>query len=142
MAIASATPGSLIQANLMTNRGRNALRLDRKEAAFMNFMGAMQAFAKLGDERGRAGVGLALADLSERVGDHQHALLFWKGVLEFAARVGDEPMRFEAALGMGRLHMARGEREPAEAAFAQALRAAVALGDTDREETVRKVTGK
>ena len=63
-AIKEATPDSLISANLMTNRGRNGLRLDRKEEAFGILLEAMQSFAALGDERGRVGVGLALAELS------------------------------------------------------------------------------
>ena len=141
-AIKEATPGSLIRANLMANRGRNVLHLDRKEEAFGFLLEAMQSFAALGNERGRAGVGLALAELSARVGDHQHALLFWSGVLEFAQRVGDEPMCFEASIGIGRMHLATGDRDAAGAAFAEALRAAKALGDPDREEAVRRAMSR
>jgi tetratricopeptide (TPR) repeat protein len=138
IAINAATPGSLIRANLLTNRGRNALRLDRKKAAFGTFMEALQSFAALGDERGRAGVALALAELSARVGDHHHALLFWNGVLEFAQRVGDDPMCFEASIGIGRVYLARGDRDRAGSTLAEALRAAKALNDPDREETARR----
>lgn len=137
-AIKAAAPGSLIRANLMTNCGRNALRLDHKKEAYDILLEALQGFAELGDERGRAGVGLALAELSADVGDYQHALLFWSGVLEFASRVGDEPMCFEASLGMGRMYRAHGKSEQAQSAFAEALRAAKALRDPDREEAVHK----
>jgi hypothetical protein len=122
----------------MTNRARNLLQLDRNEEAFVVLLEAMEAFAKLGNERGRAGVGLALAELSARVGDLQHALLFWSGVLEFAQRVGDEAMCFEASIRMGRVHQHVGDDNQAGPAFAEALRAAKALGDPDREEAARK----
>ncbi|HEX9111940.1 MAG TPA: hypothetical protein VF845_10715 [Terriglobales bacterium] len=135
-AIKAATPRSLIAANMMTNRARNLLRLDRNREGFELLLEAMGFFAALGDERGRAGVGLALADLSARVGDVEHARLFWTDVLKFAQRTGDEPMCFEAAIGLGRLHLACGERDLAGPAFAEALRAAQALGDSDREEAV------
>jgi tetratricopeptide (TPR) repeat protein len=137
-AIKLATSDLLTRANLMTNRGRNLLQLGRNEEGFVILLEAMQAFAELGNERGRAGVGLALAQLSARVGDHQHALLFWSGVLEFAQRVGDEAMCFEASIGIGRVHLARGDYNQAGPAFAEALRAAKALGDLDREDAVRK----
>jgi tetratricopeptide (TPR) repeat protein len=136
-AIKLAEPESLIRANLMTNRARNALRLGRKEDAFAMLLKAMQAFAALGDERGRAGVGLALADLSMRVGDHHHALQFWTAVLEFAQRVGDDAMCFEASMGSGRVHFASGDLGRARPAFAEALRAATALDDVDRQQAAR-----
>ena len=123
----------------MLNCGRNAVRIGIAQEAFNIFMSAMDLFRKLGDERGRAGVGLALADLSARVGDSHHALLFWDGVLDFAKRVGDEPMCFEASFGSARVYLVQGEVEKAKLAFQEALRAAQALNDHEREARVQQV---
>jgi tetratricopeptide (TPR) repeat protein len=140
-AIRESEIGSLIRPNLMVNSARNATLAGHLPEAFGSLMQAMDEFKKLGDERGRAGVGLALADLSMRVGDLPHALLFWAGVLEFAQRVGDEPMCFEASLGTAKAYLARRDVEKAKPAIQEALRAAKALGDPEREEDVRKALG-
>jgi tetratricopeptide (TPR) repeat protein len=138
-AIEAAEKGSLIEANLTTNRARNLIAtLDKKEQAFGLLMHAAELFRALGDERGRAAVGLALADLGARVGDIQHAAMFWTDVLTFARRVGDEPMRFEAAMGLGRVFRARGEADVSNRAFGEAQEAAEALGDPARKASVRK----
>ncbi|HEY4273213.1 MAG TPA: SIR2 family protein [Candidatus Udaeobacter sp.] len=140
IAIKESSPGSLIRANLMVNCGRNALRIGPSPEVFNMLMSALDLFKKLGDERGRAGAGLALADLSARVGDSDHALLFWAGVLDsFAKRVGDEPMCFEASFGSARVYLARGEVDKAKPAFQEALRAAHALSDHEKEADVQRV---
>src|SRR5262249_11556438 len=138
-AIKESSPDSLIRANLMLNCGRNALRIGPSQEVFNMLMSAMELFKKLGDERGRAGVGLALAEFSMRVGDSHHALLFWDGVLDFAKRVGDEPMCFEASFGSARVYLAQEEVDKAKPAFQDALRSAHALSDREREADVQRV---
>ncbi len=137
-AVRLAEPGSRIRANLMTSQARLEFRLGRKKDAFGMLLEAMQLFAALGDERGHAGVGLVLADLGASVGEYHHAMLFWEGVLDFARRVGADDMCFEAAIGMGRVYLSSGDPDKAGAAFAEALAAAKALNDPNREAAVRR----